>query len=238
VRNSAAIVPGGGLDAVEISGQFIFVPNIQVKHRLNRAYELFAKGSVDYIATTGKFSKRAFFDSRVTGYKTEAQVGKKYLEDTFGMDSRLVIYKNQSIDTIGNAFYVKKICIDPYGITKCRIITSEYHLERSKVIFDWVFGPNYTLEYIGTEVNLSKDERITRKRREDIFISYVKTYLVGSIAPRDDKEISKFLLNEHHGYCLTERSEALYNAELETASIIVGYLKNSQRVGHCLCYSN
>jgi hypothetical protein len=238
VRNSAAIVLVGGLDAVEISGQFVFVPNIQVKHRLNRAYELFAKGSVDYIATTGNFSKRVFFDSRVTGYKTEAQVGKKYLEDSFEMDSRFIIYENQSIDTIGNAWFVKRICIDPYGITKCRIITSEYHLERSKLIFDWVFGPNYTLEYIGTEADPNVDERIAWKKLEDNFSIYVKIYLVGSIAPGDDEEIGRFLLNEHLGYCLTERSEALYNAELETASIIVGYLKNSQRVEHCLCYSN
>ena len=221
--NSAAIVLGGGLDAVEKKGQCVFVPKLQVKHRLDRAYDLFAKGSVDYIATTGRFSKRVFFDSRVTGYKTEAEAGKKYLEDAFKMDSRFIIYENQSIDTIGNAWFVKKICIDPYGITKCWIITSDYHLERSKVIFDWVLGPQYSLEYIGTEANLGEEERIERKKLEDIFTSYVKTYLVGSIAPGDDEEIGKFLLNEHLGYCLTERSEALYNAELETASIIVGY---------------
>jgi uncharacterized SAM-binding protein YcdF (DUF218 family) len=223
MRNSAAIVLGGGLDATEKEGQLVFVPKLQVRKRLDRAYDLFAKGSVDYIATTGKFSKRAFFDSRVTGYKTEAEAGKKYLEDTFGVDSRFVIYENQSIDTIGNAWFVKKICIDPYGITKCWIITSDYHLERSKLIFDWVFGPKYSLEYIGTQANLDGEERIERKKLEDVFISYVKTYLVGSIPPGNDEEIGRFLVNEHLAYCLTERSEALYNAELETASIIVGY---------------
>jgi uncharacterized SAM-binding protein YcdF (DUF218 family) len=223
MRNRAAIVLGGGLDAVEKEGLIVFVPKLQVKKRLNKAYELFAKGSVDYIATTGRFTKRAFFDSRASGYKTEAEVGKKYLEDTFKMDSRFIIYENQSIDTIGNAWFVKKICIDPYGITKCRVITSDYHLKRSKVIFDWVYGPNYTLEYIGTESDLGEQERIERNKLEEIFTTYVKTYLVGSIAPGDDVEIGRFLANEHLGYCLTERSEALYRAELETASIIVGY---------------
>jgi uncharacterized SAM-binding protein YcdF (DUF218 family) len=223
MSNSAAIVLGGGLDAVESEGQLVFLPKLQVRNRLDKAYELFAKGAVDYIATTGRFTKRAFFDPRVAGYKTEAEVGRKYLEDSFGMDSRFIIYENQSIDTIGNAWFVKKICIDPYGITKCWVITSDYHLQRSKVIFDWVFGPRYSLEYIGTESDLGEQERIERKKLEDIFTSYVKTYLVGSIAPGDDAEIGRFLANEHLGYCLTERSEALYKAELETASIIVGY---------------
>lgn len=57
----------------------------------------------------------------------------------------------------------------------------------------------------------------------DVFTAYVKTYLVSSIGPGNDEEISKFLVNEHPSYCMTERSEALYDAELETVSIIAGY---------------
>jgi uncharacterized SAM-binding protein YcdF (DUF218 family) len=221
--NRAAIVLGGGLDLTEKNGRLIFEPKPQVKARLDRAFELFADGTVDYIATTGRFSKRAFFDSRVTGFRTEAEIGKKYLEETYKMDGRFILYENRSIDTIGNAWFVKRICIDPYSINRCWIITSDYHIERSKVVFDWVFGPRYSLEYIGTRSDLSDEGILQRRKLEDVFTCYVKTHLVGSIAPGDDDGIGKFLLNEHLGYCLTERSEALYEAELETASIKVGY---------------
>jgi hypothetical protein len=219
----AAVVLGGGLDLIQTGNQFNYIPNSQVKLRLDAAYKLFAKDAVDYIVTTGKFSKRVFFDSRATGAKTEAEAGKKYLEEICGIEPRNILYENQSIDTIGNAWFAKTICIDPYNITECIIITSDFHIERSKVIFDWVFGPGYKLDYMSTPSGLNDEQKLIRKQLEDVFTGYVRTYLIGSIAPGDDFEIGNFIKTEHLGYCLTERAEALYNAELDTAAIKVGY---------------
>ena len=70
---------GGGLRKVQIQDQTWYEPEAQAKERLEKAYTLFAEGQVDYIVSTGKYSIMASIDPNVSGPKTEAEVGKKYL---------------------------------------------------------------------------------------------------------------------------------------------------------------
>jgi hypothetical protein len=194
-----------------------------VKRRLDRAYELFVKGEVGYIVTTGRYSKRVGVASDVSGPKTEAEVGKKYLRDKFRISEDCILYENQSYDTIGNAWFAKKVCLEPHNITSCRIITSDYHMERSVLIFRWVLGPKYTVDREPIESQLEEDARKQRSRLEDTFIGYIRTHLLGSIPPGDDERIREFMEKEHLRYCLSDRSEAMLNALMDTAVIKAGY---------------
>eukprot|EP01035_Chromulina_nebulosa_P019361 gene19361-25227_t len=40
-----------------------------------------------------------------------------------------------SLDTIGNAFFTKYIHIDPLGYEKLHVITNDWHMDRTKDIF-------------------------------------------------------------------------------------------------------
>lgn len=222
-KKKAAIVLGGGLEKVEVRGQTAYEPKEQVKRRLDKAYEFLDAGEVAYIITTGKYSKRVGIDFNVAGPKTEAEVGKKYLEEKFGIGEDRILYENQSFDTIGNAWFAKKTCLEPFNITSCTIITSDYHIERSEIVFRWVLGPKYAVEFVPVESKLSDVERERRNRLERIFINYAKAYLLSSIPPGDDGEIGKFMENEHLRYCLSERSEAMLSTLMETAAIESGY---------------
>lgn len=235
LKKTAAIVLGGGLKKVQEQGQTRYEPGEQAKERLDKAYALFKEGKVDYIITTGKYSKRVGIDPSVTGSQTEAQVGREYLiakaiGDPAGSASPskqriedCVLYENQSFDTIGNAWFAKKVRLEPFNITSCIIITSDYHIKRSKLIFEWVLGPEYAIECIEIPSKLSGEERAQRERLEQILINYVNTYLLGSIAPGDDEAIKRFMENEHLRYCLSERSEAMLNVFIDTATIKAGY---------------
>jgi uncharacterized SAM-binding protein YcdF (DUF218 family) len=242
-KKTAAIVLGGGLDEVKVRknatgrvssrlpgkmwellpGQTEYEPKEQVKGRLDKAYELLDAGQVDYIVTTGRYSKRVGINLQVTGPKTEAEVGKKYLLERFGVGEERILYENQSFDTIGNAWFAKKVCLEPFDITACTIITSDYHVERSEIVFKWVLGPRYEVECVAVESQLSARERKQRGQLEQIAIGFVKTHLLASIPPGDDEAIGRFMEHEHLRYCLSERSEAMFEVFVETAAIKAGY---------------
>ena len=85
-----------------------------------------------------------------------------------GVDAADVFLETTSFDTIGNAFYSRNDHCSLAGWRRLLVITSEFHLARTKAIFDWVYGaagaePSgaYELSYLGTagicvEIKLSR----------------------------------------------------------------------------------
>lgn len=207
-KKTVAIVLGGGLKKVKIQGQTWYEPEEQAKARLDKAYALFVEGKADYIISTGKFSVMASVDPSVVGPHTEAEVGKNYLIAKASaqadgvsctkpeIESR-IFCEDQSIDTISNAWYAKKLCLEPLGITSCIIVTSDYHIERSRVIFEWVLGPQYTIACVEAPSQLNNEERERRNHFEKALTDYVNTHLVSGIAAGDDETLQRFMETEH-----------------------------------------
>jgi uncharacterized SAM-binding protein YcdF (DUF218 family) len=205
----AAIVLGGGLKRVQIQDQTWYEPEEQAKARLDVAYALFEEGKVDSIITTGKCSIMARLDPDVVGPKTEAEVGVKYLtakakaaraghaaRSSPKLQDR-IFYENQSVDTIGNAWYAKRDCLEPLGITSCIVVTSDYHIQRAETIFRWILGPQYTVECAEARSQLSDEERARRDRFEASVTDYVREHLVRAIPAGDDEQIRAYMEGEH-----------------------------------------
>jgi uncharacterized SAM-binding protein YcdF (DUF218 family) len=205
----AAIVLGGGLKRLKIQDQTWYEPEEQAKARLDVAYALFEEGKVDCIITTGKHSIMASVDPGVVGPKTEAEVGVKYLSakakgTRAGPAARSrpklqdrIFYENQSVDTIGNAWFVKKDCLEPLGITSCIVVTSDYHIKRAETIFKWILGPHYTVECAEARSQLSDEERARRDRFEASVTHHVQEHLVRVIPAGDDERIRAYMEGEH-----------------------------------------
>jgi hypothetical protein len=228
-KKNAAIVLGGGLQKKTENGNHVYYPHDQVIERLDKAYELFLNNKVDYIVTTGNYSKRTEIDTKVCGPKTEAEVGGLYLLEKFKLERRKLtrslndwlLFENLSFDTLGNAWFTKKLCLEPNQIKSCTIVTSDFHMQRSKILFKWVLGPEYELKTISIPSEFEgKDKRI---QLEKTFTRFIKKWLVDKIPAGDDKAIDAFIKNEHIVYCLSERSQAFFDACLETAAIKAGY---------------
>ena len=59
-----------------------------------------------------------------------------------GIDESRILTERWSHDTIGNAYFTRIIHTNQLNLKKILIITSEFHMPRSKAIFKWVFGLN------------------------------------------------------------------------------------------------
>ena len=148
-----------------------------------------------------------------------------------------VLVETTSYDTISNAYYSRSSFGDVLGWRNVLVITSSFHMKRSRIIFDWVFGASangcvgrnaYKLRYLPTpDVGLKVEEINARKERENKSATNIQTNLVPKYTTMG--EILKFLTSDHDLYSakgLIARSTANengVNAGAVDASIVKSY---------------
>ncbi|MDP2586258.1 MAG: YdcF family protein [Candidatus Komeilibacteria bacterium] len=77
----------------------------------------------------------------------EAAVGAKYLTQ-HGMPAKKILVEKYSWDTIGNAYFARQIFTETMRLKKLLVITSGFHMARTRAIFNWVFSlPPLAVKY-------------------------------------------------------------------------------------------
>ncbi|MDP2930515.1 MAG: YdcF family protein [bacterium] len=89
---------------------------------------------------------------------TEAREVKDYLIKK-GINRRLIYLENQSLDTISNAVFSKKIIERHKDRKRIVIITSSFHAKRANYVFKKVFGKKYQISVLSTS-----SKNVDRKR--------------------------------------------------------------------------
>ncbi len=69
----------------------------------------------------------------------ESRVAAEYLHSG-GLNPEKILTEICSFDTIGNAYFSRLLFAEPFEMRRLLILTSEFHLARTKVIFDWIFS--------------------------------------------------------------------------------------------------
>ncbi|CAN5136130.1 hypothetical protein BH09PAT2_BH09PAT2_07570 [soil metagenome] len=162
------VVLGGG---IELNGT---LPHHAIK-RLDAAIELFNKNPESYIALSGKYSY-IYWHKKTHPIQTEASAMAAYL-CTHGIDPARIYMEEHSMDTISNAYFLKKTIFIPKDEHTGIIITSEFHLKRVKMIFSRIFGDTFQFKYISVPDIFPPDKAAKIHERQQYLIEQTEIFL-------------------------------------------------------------
>jgi hypothetical protein len=130
----------------------------------------------------------------------ESAAGAAYLLDN-GVPAGRIQVEASSYDTIGNAYFTKLLHVDPAGWRRLAVITSEFHMPRSRVVFEWVFGlerGKYWLHFEATPDDGIESNLLERRLEKEAGALRHLREVVTQI--RDLPSLHKWLFTEHNAY--------------------------------------
>jgi len=107
---------------------------------------------------------------------SEAEVMKE-LAIKNGVEESKIILEDEAKNTIENVLNTREIMEEIGHMDKVVIITSDYHMERSKKIFEFVFGKDFKIECIEDTPPISASERQTEEHVEKYMLSVLNQHL-------------------------------------------------------------
>jgi uncharacterized SAM-binding protein YcdF (DUF218 family) len=88
------------------------------------------------------------------------------IANEMGVSSEFIILEDESLTTIDNMLNVRDILLRE-GIRNVVLVTSDYHIERSKVICDELWGPEIQVECLAS-ASLAPPQELEHERLVNI----------------------------------------------------------------------
>jgi hypothetical protein len=133
----------------------------------------------------------------------ESVAGARYLLGR-GVPANRIQVETTSWDTIGNAYFAKLLHVDPAGWRRLLVITSEFHMPRSRAIFEWVFGmeqDRYRLQFVASPDTGIDPVLLERRRAKES--AGLESLLKTAARIRDLPAFHRWLYSEHAAYSPT-----------------------------------
>ena len=136
-----------------------------------------------------------------------------------GVDPGRILTETCSYDTIGNAYFARTLFVDPLSLARCLVITSAFHLPRTRAAFAWVFslaplGLTYSFSFESApDLGLDPGALAARQAREGASLEKLQD------TARRIKTLGDFqrwLYSEHAAYAVGGDSESLSTEELSS----------------------
>eukprot|EP00522_Entomoneis_paludosa_P005619 CAMPEP_0172454382 /NCGR_PEP_ID=MMETSP1065-20121228/11392_1 /TAXON_ID=265537 /ORGANISM="Amphiprora paludosa, Strain CCMP125" /LENGTH=310 /DNA_ID=CAMNT_0013206703 /DNA_START=170 /DNA_END=1102 /DNA_ORIENTATION=+ len=157
----------------------------------------------------------------------ESTASAAYLQSKYNLTNLYV--ETTSYDTIGNAFYTRTSHTDWNGWRHLLVITSAFHMERSKAIFDWIFcqAPplmGYHISYlIAPNVGLTSEAIKARRDKEAGSLKAVQRFEKQYPTMAD---VYQFLTQQHGFYTASKLIERAATTT-EDSSVVSDLVKKS-----------
>lgn len=161
----AGITPKGNLSRV-------------AKSRMDMAVELYMEGVAPRIIVTGR---------------KESAVMKRYAVRK-GVSPAHVLLEARALDTIGNAFFTRKLFLQPNRWRSVIVVTSLFHLYRAKLVFQKVLGSGFRVAFAAARRVLS-DKAFREKVKQEQGLVMLTRILSALVADGDMLAVENFLRN-------------------------------------------
>jgi len=131
----------------------------------------------------------------------ESEASAMYMIER-GVDPKHISMETSSYDTIGNAYFARVSFTDIQGWRNLVVVTSKFHMNRTKACFEWIYGAapkkNYCLSFLSSE-DMGLEPNILKLRMEREESRASKTIDLKNKYP-SLKSILTFLSTEHGMY--------------------------------------
>ena len=177
-------------------------PNIFVKKRLDKAIELYnlTSNNIIIVLGGGTYHKPPGLD--LNKYVVHESTSCANYLISKGINPDKIIREWASYDTIANGYFAFINYIIPLKINNCYVVTSEFHMNRTKTIFDYfnklIMNGNISLQYIETENNIENNILKVRSEREMNSNNNFVNNIVKKIS--NVKDFSLWFYTEHNAY--------------------------------------
>jgi len=102
--------------------------------RLKKACSIFHKNKCKYLITTGWKYKPSL-------NKPLSEIMSEFAQENYEISLNQIYEESNAKDTVGEAFFVKKNFFQHFNdISLLNIVTSNWHLDRAKEIFEFIFS--------------------------------------------------------------------------------------------------
>lgn len=171
-----------------------------VKRRLDLAYDIYIQYKIPIICLGGGTYHKSPYINKDGFVIHESTSCVNYLKNK-GIPYNYLLKEWSSYDTIGNVYFSLVQHIQLMNIKNILIITSEFHMERTKLLFEWIYGiaySKYNLFYLSAsdkELENILKERIIREKNS---IKNIKENLIPNIKKMED--LHMWFHTEHRAY--------------------------------------
>lgn len=132
----------------------------------------------------------------------ESLASATYLVKNHGIDPKKILLDSWSYDTMGNAFFALVNHVIPRRMESVLVITSEFHMPRTRVVFDHIFGLPDTpvrVEYLTSpNLGMTHEAVVARMEKE---LNSIRSYQKINV-PRITtlEQLYVFMFSEHNAY--------------------------------------
>jgi uncharacterized SAM-binding protein YcdF (DUF218 family) len=163
----------------------------------------------------------------------ESTSAAQYLAQKHAIPYSALLRETTSLDTIGNAFFLRTAFTDPMRVRKLHIVTSDFHMSRTRAVFRWVFqidtafceGYELTFESVSEE-GIDPEIVASRTQRE---ADSLRAFAAGTQVslPSDDAafmlKLSTWLHTVHGAYACSPGMIPTVDANRELGSALSSY---------------
>jgi uncharacterized SAM-binding protein YcdF (DUF218 family) len=186
-RSDALVVLGRGADP---DGS---LPQL-AKQRVERAAELFAWEVAPRII----FSGRCSLMTEGIPVCTEGAAMAEYAA-SLGLPRDALLVEEESRDTIGNAYFVLRRFLEPNDWNSIRVVTSDFHIQRTAWVFQKVLGLGYDVSFSPAPSELDHTTIAARAREESDISTFLMDW-IGDLPDGDPIALARLIWQEHPGY--------------------------------------
>jgi uncharacterized SAM-binding protein YcdF (DUF218 family) len=166
----------------------------ECKRRVEAAVRLFESRSTDRILMSGRCTP-----GREEGLKeTEAETMRQYAIK-LGVPASAIMVEEKAMDTVGNAMYTRGMVDGLPEVRRIIVVTSDYHVERTRYLFVKAFGSARPISFIGAYIDMSKEDRDALEQKEREKVEKMRE-LYGKIVDGDYPSFRKEVLAHHNLY--------------------------------------